>query len=190
MNAPGFVPRSIRRSAYRMIGRHWRDWYGSKKPVIGYAFRFLCVIVGLYAISITKMYDTVVNQATFIIAKVAHELIHLLGGGSTLSGATLESGGSAVLTVVPLCTAFDYVWFLIATITAFPARPARKVLGAVVGIAALLILNVLRVSSLFWVGIRFPQHFAIVHEQVWALLLNCSTISLVVAWLVWIKRTG
>ena len=86
------------------------------------------------------------------------------------------------------CTGFDYSWFLAAAIAAFPATIIRRGIGIVAGVVILLLLNSVRVSSLYWVGVYHPEHFALVHEQLWAVVLNIATICLMVAWIVWIKR--
>jgi exosortase/archaeosortase family protein len=103
-------------------------------------------------------------------------LIQVLGGNSVREGATLRSGVDAILTVKPFCTAFDYSWFLIAAIVTFPARLGQKLVGLAIGVPLLLALNVLRISSFYWTGIKSPWNFGFMHEQFWAVLLNFSTI--------------
>jgi len=172
------------------IRRWWCEWYEVKKPFLVYVSRFLGVISLLYAFSLFSIYQNFLAGAAVVYAGIAHGLIHALGEDGIRDGATLLSGPDAILTVKPFCTAFDYSWFLIAAILAFPARFRQKLLGLVIGVPLLLALNVLRISSLYWTGIKFPWNFGFMHEQFWAVLLNFTTICCAVFWMMWIKRTN
>lgn len=137
----------------------------------------------------TPIYRQAVSGAVLTNAQIAHRLLGFLGEASVIEGATFRSHGEAIITVEPGCTGFDYSWFLVAAIAAFPAPILGKVIGIAAGVSALLALNILRVSSLYWIGVHRPEHFAFVHEQLWAVLLNLTTVSLMVAWIMWVNRT-
>ena len=172
----------------RTLKESWVAWYESKRPLLGFGLRFAGVMAGFYLLSLTPVYKNALSGAVAFDAGMAHALLQFFGESSALDGATLRSGGEAIITVEPGCTGFDYSWFLAAAVAAFPAPIFRRVLGIVAGVATLLLLNVLRVSSLYWVGVHNPQFFAFVHEQLWAALLNIATVSLMVAWIVWVKQ--
>lgn len=167
----------------------WAAWYETKRPMLGYVLRFCIVMAVFYLLSLTPIYRQAVSGAVLTNAQIAHLLLGILGETSVLEGATLRSNGEAIITVEPGCTGFDYSWFLVAAIAAFPGSILAKVIGIVAGVSALLALNIFRVSSLYWIGVHRPEHFAFVHEQLWAVLLNLTTVSLMVAWIVWVKRT-
>ena len=171
------------------LPRWWVEWYGAKRPLICYSIRFLGVITLLYAFSLLAIYQKILVHATVTYAVLAHVLIQSLGGNSSREGATLLSGPDAIITVKPFCTAFDYAWFLIAAIVAFPAPSAKRMIGLTIGLAFLFFLNVLRISSLHLTGVLHPQNFNFMHEQFWAFFLNLYTVCGVVLWMVWIKRT-
>lgn len=166
----------------------WREWFESRKPFLLFGSKFLGVHSLLYALSLMPHYQNFLTRATVIFAGIADALIQALGGNSVRDGTTLLSGTDAILTVKPFCTAFDYSWFLIAFIVAFPARVSPKLLGLAIGVPLLLALNVLRISSLYWTGVGSPSNFNFMHEQFWAVLLNFSTICYAVVWIMWAKR--
>jgi exosortase/archaeosortase family protein len=171
-----------------MLRRWWQAWYATKAPVLRYVIRFLGALGLLYAVSLSPIYQIFLGKTAETYAGMAHSLIQLLGGDSNLAGSTLFSGQEAIVTVLPLCTGFDYSWFLVAAIIAFPAPAIRKLPGVFLGVLALLFLNLLRVTSLYWTGVQFPRHFAFMHEQLWALVLNLVSVSLIVGWIIWVKR--
>jgi exosortase/archaeosortase family protein len=166
----------------------WTAWYESKRPMLGYGLRFAIVMATFYLFSLTPIYQQALSGAVLFDAQVAHGIMQFIGENSVLDGATLRFNGEAIITVEPACTGFDYSWFLAAAVAAFPAALFRRGIGIIAGVAALLLLNIVRVSSLYWIGVHRPEHFAFVHEQLWAVLLNITTVCLMVAWIVWIKR--
>lgn len=168
----------------------WTAWYESKRPMLGYGLRFAIVMAVFYLFSLTPIYRQALSGAVVFDAQVAHVIMQFFGENSILDGATLRSNGEAIITVEPGCTGFDYSWFLAAAVAAFPAAIFRRGVGIVAGVAILLLLNIVRVSSLYWVGVHRPEIFAFVHEQLWAVLLNIATVCLMVAWIVWVKRTN
>ena len=176
-----------RDSLFSRVNRSWKRGYEAKRPLLFYGLRFAGVTAALYAISLMPAYQRGLTQATFANARIAHALIEGLGGSSILAGATLRCGGDAIITVQPFCTGFEYSWFLVAAIAAFPASLARKVPGIILGVASLLALNVVRIASLYWTGVHSPRYFASVHGQLWALILNIASVCVMVAWIVWVK---
>ena len=90
-------------------------------------------------------------------------LLNKMGEGTRVSGSAVWSTKYA-LSVIPGCSAFEYIWFFCAMLLAFPAPLNRKIPGIIVGIALLLSLNLLRITSLYLVGVHFPRFFETAHE--------------------------
>jgi exosortase/archaeosortase family protein len=69
------------------------------------------------------------------------------------------------------CDAMDiYILFAAATV-AFPSTWRRRAIGLVLGFASLVLLNVLRIVSLYFIGLRFPAKFELFHMQVWPVFI-------------------
>jgi len=194
----GFVSNNANDGTWTKNKNHTFTWGApeSSVPVDGYSFsQDVSAPETVTTTSPTATWNNVADgqhsahvRAVVFDAQVAHVIMHFFGENSVLEGATLRSNGEAIITVEPGCTGFDYSWFLAAAVAAFPAAIFRRGLGIVAGVAVLLLLNIVRVSSLYWVGVHRPELFAFVHEQLWAVLLNIATVCLMVAWIVWIKR--
>jgi exosortase H (IPTLxxWG-CTERM-specific) len=74
---------------------------------------------------------------------------------------------------------------LLASVLAYPATPREKVRGLLVAQLALFALNVVRVASLFVIGLHAPGLFRAAHVYVWqGLIIACA----IVLFLVWIER--
>src|SRR4029453_9383364 len=74
---------------------------------------------------------------------------------------------------------------LIAAMLAFPAPWRYRVLGIAIGIAAVQILNIVRVISLFYIGQWDFSVFEWAHQYVWQALIMLDVL---VVWLIWVRR--
>ena len=74
---------------------------------------------------------------------------------------------------------------LCAAILAFPAPWRYKALGLAIGIAAVQLLNVVRVISLFYIGQWNRDAFEWAHLYVWQALIMLDVL---VVWLIWVRR--
>ncbi len=100
-----------------------------------------------------------------------------------LSG-TVISGGFAVQ-VDHGCDAFLPISTYLAGVLAFPSRLAQKLWGLGLGLLALLLLNFVRIASLFSIGRHAPDFFDVMHGTVWqaGFVLVAG-----ILWSVWARR--
>jgi len=111
-------------------------------------------------------------------------VLRVLGRHTSVNGITIVSE-RFLLHVIPACTGtFPAVAFLSAVL-AYPARWSAKLIGAALGIAAMGIINVIRLTSLFYVGVYLPSLFDQVHLLVWQSLI---IVSLLLLWLFWAEK--
>lgn len=86
------------------------------------------------------------------------------------------------------CDALQPIAIFLAVVVAFPARWSEKIIGAVVGVVLLLVLNVVRLSTLYVVGHHFEEYFELMHMTVWQGLFVLSAFGLWMAWVAWLGR--
>jgi exosortase/archaeosortase family protein len=96
--------------------------------------------------------------------------------------------GRYSLHIVKTCDAMDVTILLTSAIVAWPSPWKRRVVGAALGIALLFVLNVLRICSLYWIGIAFPSFFEVAHLDVWPALILLVTIGFFGAVAFWGRR--
>src|SRR4030095_12605775 len=74
---------------------------------------------------------------------------------------------------------------LLASVLAYPATAREKIRGLLLAQPALFVLNVVRVASLFLIGLHAPGLFRAAHVYLWqGLIIACA----VALFLVWIGR--
>jgi exosortase/archaeosortase family protein len=79
--------------------------------------------------------------------------------------------------------------FFCAALLAFPCPLGRRMIGLLAGIVAIALFNVVRIASVFLVGVYQPKVFQAVHEDVWPGLMVMITLLLLLAWIRWATRS-
>jgi exosortase/archaeosortase family protein len=93
--------------------------------------------------------------------------------------------GRYSLHIVKTCDAMDVTILLTSAIVAWPNPWKRRLLCAALGIALLFVLNVLRICSLYWIGLAFPSFFEVAHLDVWPALILLVSIGFFAAVALW-----
>jgi exosortase/archaeosortase family protein len=101
---------------------------------------------------------------------------------TSVAGNSIFAGG-AEIRIIPDCTPLMPTLVLWAAVAAFPARWHYKVLGLLVGAAAVWAFNLLRVFALMAVLAWMPQHFKFVHVYLWQTGTLLVVIALFVLWI-------
>ncbi len=102
-------------------------------------------------------------------ARLAGGVLSLFETGIVVTGTHIE--GRFPMEIVRNCDAIEINILFVSAVLAFPAPWRRRLAALAVGLTALVALNVLRISALYFVGVFAPARFAVVHEQVFPLLL-------------------
>jgi exosortase/archaeosortase family protein len=92
--------------------------------------------------------------------------------------------------VITGCMATEFVWMVSAVMLAFPAPASCRAGGILMASIFLAGLNLLRVVSLYLVGVHFPGSFTPAHEELWPAILVVGTLSILVAWFRWLMSKG
>jgi len=151
--------------------------------------RFLILFLGILAVSFTivalrPVNDSVVVPYTTFVAWMSGQALDLLGEEMTINGCVLLSPRFAV-TIYNGCNGLITSLIFVSGVLAFPARWKAKVAGVVGGLVAIQIINQIRIISLFYIGIYFPQFFNQSHIFIWQSLVIVAGVTL---WVVWAHR--
>lgn len=102
-------------------------------------------------------------------ARLAGAVLSVFESGIVVTGSQI--GGRFPIEIVRNCDAIEINILFVSAVLAFPASWRRRAIALAVSLPTLIALNVLRICGLYAVGVRAPQYFAFVHEQVFPLLL-------------------
>lgn len=124
-------------------------------------------------------------------ARVSAAFINTFGEQATVTGTVISSPRFS-LAVAPGCDGIQASVFFTIAVLAAPVLVSwpRRIRAAVLGTLLLLLMNVVRLITLYYAGIHFPSAFDILHEDVWQGAFILLPIVLWVAWVVTAVRKG
>ncbi len=171
--------------------RSVRGWFSQRKPVFFFLLIF-GVLLGAFYISITFTpickYGGLPAYHRFI-AKASAGILSFSGESATAMGASISSPRFSVR-IKSGCDAIEATMLFVCAILAFPADWLRKVTGIIVGTFVLAALNLVRIVSLFFIGVYFRHMVDFMHIEVWQGLFIIFAVMLWVVWLLWITRNS
>jgi exosortase/archaeosortase family protein len=162
--------------------RTFREWWASRSPVLRFGVGFCALMALYYAVALTPQFDRVLFQCLAWNARASNAVLNLLGQGTTASELTIRSPRFAI-NVRRGCDAFEPAWFFCAAILAFPAPFRRKIAGILVGCVLIFATNIVRISSLYLIGVHWPRFFSPAHLEVWPIALILLAVFLWISWI-------
>jgi exosortase/archaeosortase family protein len=156
---------------------------------------FVATFVGLLVAFQILYYQWLVGSAPFEA---------YIAGSSRAAAAMLNLVGERVSAVPDLrsaefsmsvrrgCDGIQAMGILAIAVSVLPGSARRKLVGVATGVAALLVINLIRLVSLFWTGVHLPEFFQAMHVHVWPALLVAAAVVHVIVWSTWAtrRRTG
>jgi exosortase/archaeosortase family protein len=113
----------------------------------------------------------------WVLGKAIGFDIHIMG--------TIMGSGNFEVDVAPACSGAVPTSIYLAAVFAYPAGWKPKLIGAAIGIGVIHLVNLLRVSALFLIGLYYHQIFHETHVYVAQALVVCVAVAL---WLYWATR--
>ena len=128
------------------------------------------------------------SEAVVIFARTTAHLtamaLSVLGETVRVEGVSLYSPQLNML-IVSECTAITPTMVFVAAVLAFPSSVSVKLKGLLLGIVALYLINLVRVVSLYYIGIHAPDQMEFAHIVVWQTVMVLIAIGL---WSLWAAR--
>ncbi|MFN8640402.1 MAG: archaeosortase/exosortase family protein [Candidatus Binatia bacterium] len=113
------------------------------------------------------------------------KVIGFFGGFPVHKMHTIMGSGSFEVDVAPACSGAVPTSIYMAAVFAYPSSWRSRLLGAALGIVTIQIVNIIRVSALFLIGLFFHEIFHDTHVYVAQALVVCVAVAL---WLYWVTR--
>lgn len=156
-------------------------------PAGRFVGRYLLVlVVGFGILALRPVNDHFVDPYTTFVAHEARIVLNLFGENATVRGQILSSPRFSVA-IYNGCNGLEAMLIFVCGVLAFPAPWRRRLVGLMLGFLAIQVVNVIRVVSLFYIGIHAPSWFSISHVFIWQTLVILTGVLL---WLLWVYRYG
>jgi exosortase/archaeosortase family protein len=125
-----------------------------------------------------------IRLLTSILHVVAHASAATIGlfdpSVRVLEGPVIN--GRFPLQIVLDCAALDVLALFLAAVLSYPAGVRDKLVGAVVGVSFLSLINVGRISALYFVGCHAPASFEVVHGDLLTFVMVAATLGTFGIW--------
>jgi exosortase/archaeosortase family protein len=108
-----------------------------------------------------------------------------LGGFPVSRMGTIMGSGSFEVDIAPACSGAVPTSIYLAAVFAYPTSWRARWLGTAIGIGVIQVVNIIRVTALFLIGLYFHQIFHDTHVYVAQALVVCVAVAL---WLYWATR--
>lgn len=165
-----------------------QSWLRSKRPVLRFVVTFGVLMGAFYGLTATAFFDKHGwDPYLDLNARVSGAILRFLGQDVVTSGQSLASPGAS-LSIRHGCDAIHASALFVSAILAAPTPVWGKLCGAVAGTILLMLTNLVRVVSLFYVRKYYPAAFELMHVEVWQVLFIFLAILLWVVWARWAVR--
>ena len=118
------------------------------------------------------------------LALVTSGFLNLFGQSTVVVDTTVQSEVFGI-SVVTACTGLFTTGLFVIAVLAFPALWWRKLIGVGMGVFGIYAVNVIRLVTLYFIGVELPGFLDQAHQLVWQSLLIVIAVAL---WLYWAGR--
>lgn len=148
---------------------------------------FVIVLAVLFGLELTPW-----AQAWFVVpwtnalAKISTSIVTMFDPNVVAAGKVIRSATNGfAVSIEAGCNGVEATLVLGAAILAFPAPWRHKAIGFAIGVAAVQLLNIVRIVSLFYLGQWDLEVFQWAHLYVWQALIMLDVL---IVWLIWVRR--
>lgn len=126
-----------------------------------------------------------VTPLTSVLAYLSGNIIELFGREILTRGVVIyDLKARFAIEIAAGCNGVEAMILLLSAIFAFPAPLKSKIIGALVGMIAIQGLNLVRIVSLFFLGLWDHAAFEWAHLYLWQALIMLDAL---IVWLLWIR---
>jgi exosortase H (IPTLxxWG-CTERM-specific) len=153
-----------------------------RRPEVRFLVLFLTILgVSFTTIALNRVNDAFVVPYTAFIAEVSGLVLRLFGEQASVNNCVVSSPRFAV-TIYNGCNGLITSLIFISGVLAFPARWGAKVVGVIGGLLMIQIINLIRIISLFYIGVFLPALFNQSHIFIWQSVVILAGVALWVLW--------
>ena len=159
-----------------------------KRPVLR-AVVIFCILMGLFYgfVHTPRTEGDIFQPYLGLIATVTGAILDLFGYEINVADTSISSPVFS-MEIVRGCDAIEPVAAFVAAVLASPVSLGTKLPGILVGALVLLVINIVRLVSLFFIGAYWPKALEVAHEDLWQAAFIVLAIVLWAIWVQWATR--
>jgi len=160
----------------------------SKKPIFKFVVGLGLLLIAANVVLHTEKVDKgLIPSYLRGWAEVSASVLNVFGENARVYDSSISSNRFSV-NIKKGCDAIQPTILFICAVLASPVALKPKIPGLILGLAFLMLMNLVRVLSLFYVGIYWNAAFEIMHHDVWQAVFIILSILAWGAWALWAVR--
>jgi len=158
-----------------------------KNPALQYLGVFAVITLALFSVLATPWAQAgFVEPFTQSLVSITAFVVQPFDSRVQAAGNILQfSDGRGAVRVLSGCNAVEVCALLAAAILAFPGRLQACIIGAVVGVAALQFINLVRIITLLYLSRGSQPMFDFFHNYVWDAMIGLEGLLFFFLWARW-----
>jgi exosortase/archaeosortase family protein len=165
-------------------------WAAGKWPIFKFVGLFAILMGSFYAMTFIPVLEKKVLPGLQVLnAKVSVALMQLMGEEASAVERQIVSPRYSV-NIAHGCDAIEPAGLFAAAVLAFPVAFRWKAIGLLVGVSTLLVLNLVRIISLYYTGVFWPRAFEIMHIDVWQPAFVLLSLFFWIVWALWATKSA
>lgn len=138
------------------------------KAAIRFAVWFL-VSLGAFSLlfQLEAVETFIIVPLTGMAAHASNLILNLIGMSTLVTGTTIAGGEGFSVNIMHGCNGAYVTAIVVSAILAFPSTWREKLIGLALGIPGVQIINLVRIVSLYYIGVNRPDLFEQFHYYVW-----------------------
>jgi len=157
-----------------------------RRATLRFVGSFALLLGTIFVLSRTEFFVETVSPASISAnADVAASLLNLFGEDA-LAHDNMISTRRFRLIIANACDAAEPLGLFTAAVLASPASMLSRLAGLAVGGFLILLMNQVRIVTLYFAGVYFPRALSFVHTDVWPPLFIALCLTI---WLLWANWT-
>jgi len=158
----------------------WQD----RKPVLKFAGTFLAICLIFFLITNMSWFSAFRAPILSMYSGISAVLLNIFGYGVKASGEILSSSNFSV-SIEEGCDAIAPAILYIVSVGIFPVAWKYRWKGLLYGLLAIVVLNLIRIITLYLTGVHVPSLFEFMHVDFWQAIFIVFTVGIWIYWMKW-----
>lgn len=165
-----------------------KQQFKKQSPVLLFCLGIVVIMIAYYWMYNQDFFNNYINKPVLkFYAILGSGLLNIFGFGTTVS-ESFVSNPDFSLNIGKGCDAISPTILILAAILTFPIAFKLKIRGLIIAPIAIMILNLIRIASLFLIGLYAPDFFEIMHVEIWQTVFIIFCLVGWLYWLIWANK--
>ncbi|HET9481375.1 MAG TPA: exosortase H [Candidatus Polarisedimenticolia bacterium] len=154
-----------------------------RRPALRFGLVFLAAIaVFSLLLQLPAAESRFVVPFTSLIAHASSFVLGFIGFQTRVDGTLLIGAEGFSVNILNGCNGVYVTAILVSAVMGFPSSLREKLVGLALGIPGVQVINLVRIVSLYYIGLRHPALFEQFHLYVWQTGVIVASMALWIYW--------